>query len=311
MKRNTITVIIGSLLLLIFAVLLFTFQVRQTEVAVVTTFDKPGEIIEKPGLNWKWPRPIQKVYKFDRRIHSYEGRFEQALTQDNYPLLVMVYVGWTISDPKSFFNSFPGGKASEAEPALGGLIESSKNEVVGMHPFSHFVSTDENLLQFDEIERQIMNAIRPVAASKYGIDVKFVGIKKLGLPQDVTEKVFARMQAERDREVQRIRGEGEAVAMRIRSNADRERDKILAEATSKAIQIRGEADAQSAESFKVFEQNADLAMFLLNVKTLEETLKEKSTLILDERTPPYDLLIGTPKPASKSSSVPTLRPANP
>lgn len=311
MKRNTITVIIGSLLLLIFAVLLFTFQVRQTEVAVVTTFDKPGGPIEKPGLHWKWPRPIQKVYKFDRRIHSYEGRFEQALTQDNYPLLVMVYVGWTISNPTSFFNSFPGGQASEAEPALGGLIESSKNEVVGTHPFSHFVSTDEKQLQFDEIERDIMTAIRPVAASKYGIEVRFVGIKKLGLPESVTEKVFARMQAERDREVQRIKAEGEAVAMQIRSNADRERDKILAKATSKAIEIRGEADAQAAEWFKVFEQNAELAMFLLNVRTLEETLKEKSTLIFDERTSPFDLLIRTPNSTSKPSSVPTLRPANP
>ena len=75
MKRNTITVIVGFLLLLIFVILLFTFQVRQTEVAVVTTFDKPTRFIEQAGLNWKWPRPIQKVYRFDRRIHSYEGRF--------------------------------------------------------------------------------------------------------------------------------------------------------------------------------------------------------------------------------------------
>ena len=136
MKRNTITVIVGFLLLFIFVILLFTFQVRQTEVAVVTTFDKPTRFIEQAGLNWKWPRPIQKVYRFDRRIHSYEGRFEQALTKDSYPLLVMVYVGWTISNPTNFFNSFPGGQASEAEPALGGLVESSKNEVVGKHTFS-------------------------------------------------------------------------------------------------------------------------------------------------------------------------------
>lgn len=308
MKRNTLTVIIGSLLLLIFVVLLFTFQVRQTEVAVVTTFDKPGAVIDTPGLKWKWPRPIQQVYKFDRRIHNYEGRFEQALTQDGMSLLVMVYVGWTISNPTNFFNSFPGGLASEAEPALGGLIEGEKNIVVGRHPFSHFVSTDASLLKFDEMESEIASAIRPTAEQKYGIDVKFVGIKKLGLPESVTEKVFARMQAERDREVQRIKAEGEAEAMKIRSNADRERDKILAEATSKAIEIRGNADAEAAKWFKVFEQNAELAMFLLNVKTLEETLKNKSTLILDERTPPYNLLTRSPKSSTEPSSITTLRP---
>ena len=156
-----------------------------------------------------------------------------------------------------------------------------------------------------------MQAIRPVAADKYGIEVKFVGIKKLGLPESVTEKVFARMQSERDREVQRIKAEGEAAAMKIRSNAYRERDKILAEASSQAIEIRGKADAEAAEWFKVFEQNAELAMFLLNVETLESTLKDKTTLILDERTPPYDLLTRIQGASSGASSVPTLRPRNP
>src|SRR5262249_42723539 len=109
MKRNIVTVIVGFVLLLIFVVLLFTFQVRQTEVAVVTTFDRPTSFIEQPGLNFKWPSPIQKVYRFDKRVHNFEGRFEQTLTKDNYPLLLMLYVGWTITDPTKFFDSFPKG----------------------------------------------------------------------------------------------------------------------------------------------------------------------------------------------------------
>src|SRR5688572_25642888 len=95
MKRNSLTVFIGILLILIFVLLLFTFQVRQTEVAVVTTFDNPSRYIDQPGLNFKWPPPIQRVYRFDKRIQNFEDKFEETLTKDNYNLLVMVYAGWT------------------------------------------------------------------------------------------------------------------------------------------------------------------------------------------------------------------------
>lgn len=304
MKRNVLTLIVGVILAVIFVLLLFTFQVRQTEVAVVDTFDKHTRYIkDEPGLKWKWPRPIQKVYKFDQRIHTFEGRFEQVSTRDNLPLLVMVYAGWTVGNPTNFFNGFEG-SAADAEPTLGTLIESAKNQVVGKHPFSHFVSTDEKELQFEQVEKEILESVRPTAANKYGIDVKFVGIKKLGLPESVTEKVFNRMQAERDREVQRLKAEGLADAMSIQSAADRDRDKILATASAKATGIRSEADAESAKWFDAFKEDPDLAIFFLSLKALEETLKEKTTLILDERTAPFNLLKGLPTPASKQPALP-------
>jgi len=303
MKRNTVTLVIGALLVLIFFVLLFTFQVRQTEVAVVTTFDKPTRFIDQPGLQFKWPRPIQKVDKFDKRLHSFEGRFEQVLTRGGDPLLVMLYVGWSIKNPTNFFSSFRGGNAAAAEPSLGGLIESAKNEVVGKHPFSHFVSTDPKELKFDEIEDEILKKIRPDADAKYGIDVRFVGIKKLGLPESVTEKVFARMQAERTKVVEILKSAGELEASKIRSAADTERQKILADAHTKAMALRGQADAEASKSFSVFNQNPDLAILLLQLRALEETLKEKSTLILDQQTPPYNLLSPSPKALLQPSGL--------
>ncbi|MBI4664110.1 MAG: protease modulator HflC [Verrucomicrobia bacterium] len=305
MKRNTVTLVIGALLVLIFFVLLFTFQVRRTEVAVVTTFDKPTRYIRVPGLQFKWPRPIQKVYKLDNRIHNFDGRFEQVLTKGGDPLLVMLYVGWSIKDPQTFFSSFRGGTTAEAEPHLGGLIESAKNEVVGNHPFSHFVSTDERELKFSEIEDEILKKARPTAEAKYGIELRFVGIKKLGLPESVTEKVFARMQAERDQVASTLKAKGDAEAETIKSTANTERAKILAEAEAKATTLKGEADAEAAKWFSVFNQNPELAIFLSQLRALEETLKEKTTLVLDPRTPPYNLLIQPQKPAVQPAG-PTL-----
>ena len=114
MKKNTLTLVVGVILLAIFFLLLFTVQVRQTEVVVVTTFDKPTRYIDQPGLYFKWPRPIQRVYEFDKRVQNFEDDFEETLTRDNYNLLAMVYVGWTIKDPRAFFNSFPAGTAEAA-----------------------------------------------------------------------------------------------------------------------------------------------------------------------------------------------------
>jgi modulator of FtsH protease HflC len=299
MKRNTVTIIIGVLLLLIFGLLLFTFQVRQNEIAVVTTFDRPTQFGVGPGLHWKWPPPIQKHYVFDQRIHNFEGRLEQTLTQDGYPVLVMVYVGWAIANPTNFFYSFPTGKAADAEPALGALLENGRSEVVGKHPFSHFVSTNPNELQFAQVEKQILEAIRPIAESKYGITVRFVGIKRLGLPESVTEKVFVRMQTERDREVTKLKAEGERAATTIRSNAERDRDRILAEAAAQATGIRGAAEKEASKSLAVFEKNPELALLLMNLRTLEESMRQKTTLVFDDRISPYDLLT---KPARTPTS---------
>ena len=90
------------LLALIFLLILFLFQVRQTDVAVVTTFGKFSRSIMEPGLNFRWPWPVQRVYKLDNRLRNFERKFEQTQTIDGQPLLVTVFVGWKIKDPKKF-----------------------------------------------------------------------------------------------------------------------------------------------------------------------------------------------------------------
>src|ERR1043166_1556522 len=106
MKRKPLILATGIVLLVVFVPWLFAFQVRTTEVAVVTTFGKPTRPITQPGLKLKWPWPIQQVYKFDQRTHNYESKFEQVMTKDGYSLLITVYVGWNIADPTLYFPRF-------------------------------------------------------------------------------------------------------------------------------------------------------------------------------------------------------------
>ena len=116
MKRNLLTLVVGAVLILIFVLLLFTFQVRISEVAVVTTFGKPTREITEPRSApfFKWPWPIQKVYKFDKRVQTFEDKLTEDLTADGNTLNTMVYVGWRITDPKTFFPKFAGGSVMMA-----------------------------------------------------------------------------------------------------------------------------------------------------------------------------------------------------
>ena len=289
MKRNPITIAIGALLLLIFVLLLFLFQVRTTELAVVTTFGRVSSPAG-PGAHFRWPWPIQSVHKFDQRVHTFESKFEQVLTSDANNLLIMVYVGWQINDPAIFLTRF-NGDTRKAEESLEGLVRNAYSGVVGRHPFSHFVSTDEKELKFVEIEREMQSRIEAdCKALTNGLNIAFLGIKRLGLPESVTKLVFERMESEREVLVSQIKGDGERQASEIKSRADFESAKLLAEADAQATKIQGEGEKLAARSFEVFKQDPDLAIFLLKLKALEQFLQNRTTLILDENTAPLELL---------------------
>ncbi|MCI0744848.1 MAG: protease modulator HflC [Verrucomicrobia subdivision 3 bacterium] len=306
MKRNPI-IIIGLLLLLIFGLLLFFFQVRTTEVAVVTTFGQPKREVVEPGAYLRWPPPINNVYKFDKRIHNFESKFEQVFTADGHSLLIMVYAGWSITQPRLFFPRF-GDSTARLEEALEGLVRNAYSGVVGTHPFGHFISTDERQLRFLEIESEILKRVQnDVTANGYGVEVKFLGIKRIGLPESVTKLVFERMQSERQLQVRRIESEAQRDASDIRSAANLESANLIAAADAQATRIRGEGDAAQAQSLQVFQQNPGLANYLMSLRALEDFLKERATLILDTQTLPLNLLngssMGTGGPAGSGQKV--------
>ena len=300
MKQSTLSLLVGFLLVIIFGLLLFAYQVRQTQVAVVTTFGKPTRDRTEPGLYWKMPWPIQKVYQFDKRIQNFEeDKFEETFTSDKKNLLIRVYAGWRIIEPRVFLQRFANGSVQEAERTLEGLIRTEKNATVGKHPFSHFISPNENDLKLVEIEQEILKSVQERAKGNYGVEVTFLGIKKLGLPESITQKVFDRMKAERDRLVQDYKGQGESQSIIIRAAADGERDRILAQGDADAMRIRGQGDAEAAKFYSVFEKAPELALYLLGLNALHEILKERSTLILDQRTPPFNLLTAKPEAPAK------------
>jgi membrane protease subunit HflC len=247
------------------------------------------------GPHLKLPWPIQKVYTFDQRVQNFDGKFSESYTADSITLLTSVYVGWKISDAKAFFPKFAGGSVSAAQGQLEGMIRSAKNAVIGKHTLSEFVNADPKELQFDAIENEIKSDVQArLATNNYGIELKFLGFKKIGLPESVTQAVFARMTSERQVLISRAQYEGEAEAQKIKSAADRKASEVVNTAVADATRIRGEGEAAAAKVLPVFQQNPELANFLLRIEALQQSLNQRSTLIFDERTPPFDLFTGIP-----------------
>jgi membrane protease subunit HflC len=292
MHRNPVSVIIGVILLAVFLVLLFVFQVRQSEVAIVTTFGRTTGAPQMAGPHLRLPWPIQKVYKFDQRIQSYEDKFMEDITADNNNILTQIYVGWCITDPEAFFPKFGGGSAAEAErKVLEGMIRSAKSAVIGKHPLSDFVSAGGT--KFGAIESEILSVLQTqLKANNYGIEVRFLGIKKLGLPEPVTQSVFDRMKREREVLSSDYEARGAEEAAKIRSKAESDAAKLMANAERDARSIRAQGEAYAAQVLPTFQQNPELANFLLRLDALETSLKERSTLIFDANTPPFDLFRG-------------------
>jgi modulator of FtsH protease HflC len=295
MNRKIVTLVIGAMLLLIASLLLFVFQVRQTDVAIVTTFGKPTRPITEAGAHFKLPWPIQKVWTFDHRVQNFDDELLEGITADSFNILASVYVGWKITDPQAFFPKFAGSSQPtiEAERVLKRLVANAQSAVIGKHPLGDFLSPEDGSNKFEEIEKEILAALQTqVHAQNYGLEIKFLGIKRLGLPESVTQSVFERMTSERQVLASRSQSQGVAEAQTIHPDADRKAMEILSAADSQALQIKAKGEAAAAESLPVFQRKPELAVFIFRLNALENSLKDRSTLIFDQNTPPFDLFRG-------------------
>jgi membrane protease subunit HflC len=288
--KNPLTLIIGVLLLFLVALLLIMFQVRTTQVAVVTRFGRPVRDITEPGANFKFPWPIERVYFLEKPVQNFEDKFTEDLTADNNAIMTSVYVGWRITEPKEFFPRFAGGSVAEAERTLGGIVHNAKTGVLGKHALSDLISVEGRGAGFIAVENEILTNVQAqVASAHYGIAIEFLGFKRIGLPESVTQAVFERMSSERQVLISRSQNEGEAEARKIRSEAELRAAEILSDAEGKATEIRGQGYAEAANSLAALQQNPKLANFLYRLDAIENAFKQRTTLFIDQQTAPFDL----------------------
>jgi membrane protease subunit HflC len=265
-----------------------SFQVTETESALVTRFGKAQRPYTEPGLYFQWPPPVERHYKFDSRLRILEADLGETPTRGAVPIIVKSYIAWRIADPLKFFNAV--GSITDAEDKLLSQISDVQNKVIGRHYFSEFVNSDPSQIKFAEIEGEMLKELRNAVAGVYGIEVGTLGIKQLQVSKDVSKDVFERMRAERNRQTAATITEGDAQAQRIKSDADKKKKVLLAAAEARAKAIRAQGDAEAAKYYELLEEDPEFAMFLQNLEALKKIVEERTTLVISGDTAPFNLL---------------------
>jgi membrane protease subunit HflC len=300
--KNLAVVIFVLIILTVLGMVFASFQVRETELAIVTTFGKPKEPITEPGWYPRFPPPIQQVTKFDSRLRVLEAELGETATRGGAPIIINTYVVWRIKDALKFYQKgWTEETIDEAEDMLLSQVNDTRNNVIGQHHFGEFVNSDPAKIKFDQIEQEMRDQLQAAVFEEYGIEIKRVGIKRLKVSEDVTKAVFTRMKAERSRLTQATISEGGAEAVKIRTDAETKERELQATAEARARIIEGQADAEAAAHYAVLEKNRDLAMFLRNLEALEKFLQERSTIVISADKKPFRLL----------GEIPSFEPVKP
>ncbi len=287
MKNIAITIFI--LLVVAIMVLYFvSFQVREIESALITTFGRPTREIIEPGWYFKWPAPIERVYKFDSRMRVFEADLGETTTKGAVPIIVNTFIVWKIAEPLVFFNAV--GTIKEAENKLLSQLSDTQNKVIGKHYFAEFVNSDPSKIKFEDIQSEMLADLKQPVRADYGIEIKTLGIKQLKISEDVSKDVFERMRAERNRKTEATIAEGNAEATKIKTDADSKKTELLAAAEARAKTIRAEGDAEAAKYYKLLEEDPDFAIFLRKIEALKKYLEKRSTIVFSADTEPFEML---------------------
>jgi len=292
--KNIAIAIFVALIFITLSLYLISFQVRETESCLVTTFGKPTRSLTKPGWYFKWPFPIQQVHSFDSRMRAFEVEMEETRTAGGEPIIVNTYVVWKIAGPLEFFNAIKTETKAEDE-FLRSRIRNTQNNVIGRHYFSELVNSDPAKIKFEEIQTEMLtNLKQSVADAKCGIEIKTLGIKQLKVSAEVSKAVFARMMADRNRRADAITTQGNAEAIKIRTDAKSKSDELITAAEARAKVTRGIGDAEAAKHYKYLDEDPQLAMFLRNLEALQTILGDRTTFVTPTDMVPFTLLKGMP-----------------
>lgn len=253
------------------------FSIRETEFGLVTQFGRPLYTVTDAGLHVKWP--FQSLLRFDRRLRIYNPRPSEFLTRDKKNIVIENYVAWRIADPNRFVQTV--GDATAAEMRLHDIIWSGLSAAIGGRDLDTLVSTTPERVQAASMLDQLSAATDRAALDQYGLSVVDVRIKRLNLPEQNKQSVYARMRAERERIARQYRAEGEEQALSIRADADRQKEEILSAAYRDAEKLRGEGDAQATKIYgAAYSKNPRFYKLVRTLESYKKVLDDKTTVIM-------------------------------
>lgn len=269
MKKSLLVIIVLGLIVFFTTV----FIVDERQQVVILQLGKPVRTITEPGLYFKLPIPFQNAITFDDRLLEYDVAPEEVLSKDKKTLIVDNYVRWRISDPLLFLQTVQA--IPNAVTRLDDIVYSELRQELGKHNMSEIIfETREEIME-------IVTKASDKSTDQYGIEVVDVRIKRVDLPRENEESIYARMDAERQRQANKFRSEGEEEAQKIRALTEKDKTIILATAYKESQEIRGEGEAKALEIYaNAFNKDPDFYEFTRTLEAYKKIIDKKTTLIL-------------------------------
>lgn len=259
------------------------FTVDETRQVVILQFGEPVRIIKTPGLYFKLPPPLQIAQRFDDRLLEYDVPPEEILSKDKKSLIVDNYVRWRIIDPLLFLQTVQ--TEPIAKTRIDDIVYSELRRELGTHNMSEII-TERRELIMEKVTRESAIATKP-----YGIEVVDVRLKRVDLPQNNEQSIYRRMQAERIRQANKFRSEGEEESQKIKASTDKDKTIILATAYKEAEEVKGEGEAKAVDIYaRAFSKDPDFYEFYRTLETYKIILDKKTTLVLPTNSKLFDIL---------------------
>ena len=273
---NKLGVFLIGLLVVLVVLSASMFTVDQRQNALVFQLGEVVSVKTKPGLYFKLPL-VQNVRYFDTRILTLDSADpERFITSEKKNVLVDSFIKWRVIDARQFYVSV-GGDETRAQIRLNQTVNDGLRAEFGKRTINEVVSGRRE---------EIMSIIRAKAdtdARKIGVQVVDVRIKRVDLPETVSENVYRRMEAERKQVANELRSTGAAEAEKIKADADKQKDVIVAEAYRDAQRVKGEGDAKASAVYAgAYGKNAEFYAFYRSMQAYRESFKSKSdVMVLD------------------------------
>jgi membrane protease subunit HflC len=284
----------GALIALVLILILFyasTFQVQQTEEALVLRFGEPiagRGLVTEPGLHFKIPF-VEDVVPIDNRILDLEAPKQEVLASDNTRIEVDAFLRYKIVDPLKFYQSV--GTIDRLKSQLLQVLNSAVRRVLGEADLTQIVRDNRS-----ELMLKIRNEVNQ-QAGRYGVTAVDVRIRRADLPRQISEKVFSRMQSERAREAAEYRAQGAEQAQKITAKADRDVVVLRGDAQKQADQVRGEGDATRNKIFAdAYGKDPDFFAFYRSMQAYETGLKAGDTRMVLSPKSDFFRFFGSPHP---------------
>lgn len=303
---NRVGFIVTSVLVVLAILSSMLFVVDQRQFGIVYALGQIKEVITQPGLNFKLPPPFQNVSYLDKRLLTLDStNAEPVYTAEKQRVVIDWYVRWRVIDPTEYIRNV-GLNENAGANQLNVVVRNAFQADINKYTVKELLASKRDALM-SSVKSQVLATVR--GAKPWGIDVVDVRITRIDYVSDITDSVYRRMEAERQRVANELRSTGVAEGEKIRADADRQREVTVANAYRDAQKVKGAGDAQATRIYaEAFGRDPQFAQFYRGLDAYKASFNKKGDLmVIDESSEFFKSMRGSGSAGSAAAAQPAQR----